>query len=64
MAEDVRLGIELVEMRRIDVARHGGEQPDVVGAHEAHQRGGLADLDLLEGAVDERLVGRVHGCIT
>lgn len=62
MAELVGRGEGGVEMRRVDVAGDGGEEVDVVAPDDAHQRGALADSDLVEGAVPEQVL--VHPGLT
>ena len=48
-------------MRWIDVARHGGEQVDVLRAERTYQLCKVTDLYLVEDAVlDERLSGVFH----
>ena len=49
--EHRRVGVLGIDVRRVDVARHDGEELDVVGAQRAGQAGAVADLDLVVSAV-------------
>jgi len=51
LLKQVAAGIGVIHMRWIDVAGHDREQLNVLFAHGAHEAGGVADRDLVEGAV-------------
>jgi hypothetical protein len=48
-----------IEVRRVDVAREGREQAEVLAGQAPHQARRVSDADLIEGAVDDEVVA--HG---
>lgn len=50
-AEAAVEGVFRVDVGRVDVAGHDGEQLDVLLGERAHQGGAVARLDVLEGAI-------------
>src|SRR5262249_29298687 len=55
LAETAARCIFYIDMRRIDVARHDGEQRDVLFGERALERGSIADFDFIEGAILDEL---------
>jgi hypothetical protein len=51
LVEHVAVGVLLVQVRRVHIARHHGEQLYVLAAQGTGERRGIADLDLIERAV-------------
>src|SRR5271165_3473328 len=51
--------VVLIEVRRVDVAREGREQAEVLAGQGPHQARGVSDADLIKGAVDDEVIA--HG---
>jgi hypothetical protein len=54
------IGVLLVKVRGVHVARHHSEQLDVLAAQRAREADGLTDLDLGERAVLDEDPGLAH----
>ncbi len=57
LLEHAALGVFGIDVGRVDVARHDGEELDVLRLEGADEGGAVADLDLVEGAVLDVLHG-------